>query len=40
MERELSEILGHKVDLNTPGFLSRAFRDQVIKEAETQYEHA
>ncbi len=37
MERELSGILGRKVDLNTPGFLSRYFRDQVLAEAETQY---
>ena len=37
MEMELSELLGHKVDLNTPGFLSRYFRDQVLEEAEVQY---
>lgn len=37
MEIELSEILGHKVDLNTPGFLSSHFRDQVLAEAEVQY---
>lgn len=37
MERELSGILGRKVDLHTPGFLSRFFRDQVLAEAETQY---
>ncbi|HTP24957.1 MAG TPA: nucleotidyltransferase family protein [Anaeromyxobacteraceae bacterium] len=37
MERELSEILGRRVDLNTPGFLSRHFRDQVLAEAENQY---
>jgi predicted nucleotidyltransferase len=37
MERELSEILGRKVDLNTPGFLSRYFRDRVLAEAENQY---
>jgi len=37
MERELSEILGHKVDLNTPQFLSRYFRDQVLADAEVQY---
>ena len=34
---ELSSILGRKVDLNTPGFLSRYFRDRVLAEAETQY---
>ena len=37
MERELSELLGRKVDLNTPGFLSRYFRDRVLAEAENQY---
>lgn len=38
MERELSKILGRKVDLNTPGFLSPYFRDQVLAEAEVQYD--
>ena len=37
MERELSEILGYKVDLNTPGFLSDYFREQILAEAEVQY---
>lgn len=37
MERELSEILGHKVDLNTPNFLSQYFREKVLAEAEVQY---
>jgi predicted nucleotidyltransferase len=37
MEQELSALLKRKVDLNTPGFLSRYFRDQVLAEAETQY---
>ena len=37
MERELSELLGHKVDLNTPGLLSRHFRDAVLREAEELY---
>ena len=40
MEIELSEILGHKVDLNTPEFLSPYFRDQVLSEAETVYVEA
>ena len=40
MERELSEILGHKVDLNTPGFLSKYFRDEVIAESEVLYDAA
>ncbi|MFH0810408.1 MAG: nucleotidyltransferase family protein [Pseudomonadota bacterium] len=37
MEAELSKILGHKVDLNTPQFLSRYFREAVLGEAEVQY---
>lgn len=40
MEEELSEILGQKVDLNTPEFLSPHVRSQVEREAETQYEQA
>lgn len=38
LEKELSRILGRKVELHTPGFLSKYFRDQVIAEAEVQYE--
>lgn len=37
MEAELARILGRKVDLHTPQFLSRHFRDRVSKEAEVQY---
>jgi len=37
MEAELTGILGRKVDLNTPSFLSRYFRDRVLAEAEDQY---
>ncbi len=37
MERELSELLGRKVDLNTPHFLSPEFRRQAMAEAEVQY---
>lgn len=37
IERELSELLGRTVDLNTEGFLSPYFRDEVLKEAEVQY---
>jgi hypothetical protein len=40
MEIELSQILGRKVDLNTPGSLSNYFRDQVLAEAEVQYDAA
>jgi uncharacterized protein len=37
MELELSSVLGRKVDLRTPGELSRYFRDQVIQNAEVQF---
>ena len=40
MERELSLLLGRKVDLNTPGFLGRHLRDHILREAEVQYESA
>jgi len=40
MERELSALLdGRKVDLRTPEDLSRYFRQQVLDEAEMQYEN-
>jgi uncharacterized protein len=37
IEEELSNLLGTRVDLNTRGFLSRYFRDQVEKEAVVRY---
>ncbi len=37
MQDELSAIVGRRVDLNTPGFLSRYFRDRVMSEAENLY---
>ncbi len=40
VEHELSELLGYKVDLNTPGFLSKYFRNRIIAEAETLYDTA
>ena len=40
IERELSDLLGRKVDLNTPGFLSKYFREDVLREAEVQYDSA
>jgi uncharacterized protein len=40
MERELSTLLGRKVDLNTLGFLSKYFREQVLAEAVVQYDAA
>ena len=40
IEIELSQLLGRKVDLNTPGFLSDYFRDQVMAQAEVHYDAA
>jgi len=37
MQDELSRLLDRKVDLHTPKFLSRYFRDAVLKQAEVQY---
>ncbi len=37
MERELSDLLGRRVDLRTPADLSRYFRDEVVRTAEVQY---
>ena len=38
MEVELGQILGRRVDLNTPGFLSADYRDRVMREAEVLYD--
>jgi len=35
LEEELSQLIGRPVDLNTPGFLSPLFRDQM--QLEEQY---
>lgn len=40
MQDELSELFGRKVDLNTLAFLSRYFRDQVLREAKVVYDAA
>jgi uncharacterized protein len=37
MQDELSEIFGVSVDLNTPGFISPYFRDEVLRQAEPIY---
>jgi len=37
MQDELSSLLGRNVDLHTPNFLSRYFRDTILSEAEVQY---
>ena len=38
MEMELTEMLGRKVDLRTPEDLSQYFRDEVLQNAELQYQ--
>ncbi len=38
MEMELAEALGRKVDLRTPGDLSRYFRDEVMQNAKLEYQ--
>jgi predicted nucleotidyltransferase len=40
IQEELSRLLGRKVDLNTPAFLSPHFRDRVVREAFSLYEAA
>lgn len=40
MENELSDLLGRKVDLNTPGCLSQYFREEVLQSAEVVHEQA
>ena len=40
IEAELSEILGRKADLNTPGFLSKYYRNKVLAEAVVHYDAA
>lgn len=40
LELELSQIFGRKVDLNTPGFISKYFRSRVFAESEIHYAEA
>jgi uncharacterized protein len=40
IQEELTKMLGRQVDLSTPAFLSRYFRDEVIREAQAQYVQA
>lgn len=40
MQRELAEIVGRRVDLRTPGELSKYFRDEIVTSADVQYEAA
>jgi hypothetical protein len=38
IQDQLSDLFGLRVDLCTPGFLSRYFRDRVLAEAVTLYD--
>ena len=38
VQEELLELFGRKADLNTPAFLSRYFRQDVLRNAQIQYE--
>ena len=40
MERDLSKIIGRRVDLNTPSELSKYFRREVLAEVEEIYVEA
>jgi hypothetical protein len=37
IQDELAELFGRQVDLNTPSFLSRHFRERVLHDARTLY---
>jgi len=37
LEAELAEILGKKVDLHTPNWLSKYFREEILQEVNVQY---
>jgi predicted nucleotidyltransferase len=37
LQRELGDVFRRKVDLNTAGFLNRAFRNEVVQNARTIY---
>ena len=37
MQDELSKIIGRKGDLNTAGFISKYFRDEVLRESSVEY---
>ena len=40
LESELSGLFHRQVDLNTPAFLSKYFRDEVLKDAQVLYDEA
>jgi predicted nucleotidyltransferase len=37
LQDKLSHLFGQTVDLNTPAFLSRYFRDEVVRTAQNVY---
>ena len=37
LQRELGEVFGRTVDLNTAGFLNRVFRNEVVQHAHPIY---
>ncbi len=37
MENELGRLLGRRVELHTPGFLSAEIQERALAEAEVQY---
>jgi predicted nucleotidyltransferase len=37
LQRELGNLFGKNVDLNTAGFLNRSFRDDVVQHAKAIY---
>jgi len=38
LQEELGRLFGRTVDLHTPGFLGKRFRDEVLNQAAVQYE--
>ncbi|TVR69182.1 MAG: nucleotidyltransferase [Sphaerobacteraceae bacterium] len=38
LDHELSAIIGRPAEVHTPGFISDYFRDEVVREAEVQYD--
>lgn len=36
--RDLGQLFGHKVDMNTPGMLNRHFADRIVRTAMPVYE--
>src|SRR5438094_781836 len=40
MQNELAGMFGRNVDLNTPGSLSKYFRDEVVAKSEVLYDAA